>query len=230
MDLTIRLRPGWITSGDPGSGDFQVNTLRSLLVATRNEGKLKELRQLLSDFRLDLYGLADFPGVIEVTETGQSFIENASLKAAGYAKQTGLLTLADDSGLEVDALGGAPGVFSARYAGEGASDAERRAQLLSALSIIPAPGRTARFVSAIAISNGEGQILNISVGKCDGRIDFEPCGSRGFGYDPVFTPIGYDKTFAQLEPAIKNQISHRARALLSARKFLRTLTIPSSAR
>jgi XTP/dITP diphosphohydrolase len=207
-----------------------VNTPRSLLVATRNDGKLEELRQLLGEFPLDLYGLADFPGVIAVPETGDSFIENASLKAAGYAKQTGLLTLADDSGLEVHALDGAPGVFSARYAGEGASDAERTTKLLSELSTFPAPKRTARFVSAIAIANGEGQILNTSVGTCDGHIDFAPRGSRGFGYDPVFIPIESDKTFAELEPGIKNQISHRARALLSAREVLRTLTIPSSAR
>ncbi len=206
-----------------------MNPLRSLLVATRNEGKLEDLRKLLGDFPLDLHGLADFPGVIAVPETGESFTENASLKAVGYAKQTGLLTLADDSGLEVDALGGAPGVFSARYAGEGSSDAERTTKLLSALSIIPAPKRTARFVSAIVIANGEGEILNISGGKCDGHIDSGPRGSGGFGYDPVFIPIGYDKTFAELEPEIKNQISHRARALLSAREFLRTLTIPSSA-
>jgi XTP/dITP diphosphohydrolase len=207
-----------------------VNTRRSLLVGTQNEGKLKELRQLLGDFPLDLHGLSDFPSVIEIAETGESFIENASLKAAGYSRQTGLLTLADDSGLEVDALGGAPGVLSARYGGEGASDAERTAKLLSALSIIPPPKRTARFVSAIAIANGEGHILNISVGKCDGHIDLAPRGSGGFGYDPVFVPIGYNQTFAEMEAAIKNQISHRARALLSAREFLRTLTIPSSAR
>jgi XTP/dITP diphosphohydrolase len=207
-----------------------VNTPRSLLVATRNKGKLEELRQLLGDFPLDLYGLADFPGVITVPETGDSFIENASLKAAGYAKQTGLLTLADDSGLEVHALGGAPGVLSARYAGEGASDVERTTKLLEELSLIPAPKRTAQFASAVAIANSEGQILNISVGKCDGHIDFAPRGSEGFGYDPVFIPIGYEQTFAELKPAIKNQISHRARALLSAREFLRTLTIPSSAR
>src|SRR5450759_4851646 len=103
MDVSIRLRPGWITTGDFGSGDFQVNTPRSLLVATRNDGKLEELRQLLGDVPLDLHGLADFPCVVAVSETGDSFIENASLKAAGYAKQTGLLTLADDSGLEVHA-------------------------------------------------------------------------------------------------------------------------------
>jgi XTP/dITP diphosphohydrolase len=207
-----------------------VNTSRSLLVATRNEGKLKELRQLLSDLPLDLRGLADFPLAAVVPETGESFVENASLKAAGYAKQTGLMTLADDSGLEVDALAGAPGVFSARYAGESASDTERTTKLLNALSTVPTPKRTACFVSAIAIANGEGQVLNISIGKCDGYIDRAPRGSGGFGYDPVFIPRGHNKTFAELEPEIKNRISHRALAWLNAREFLRTLTIPYSAR
>ncbi len=207
-----------------------MNAPQPLLVATRNNGKLQELQQLLAALPLDLRGLADFPGVIEIAETGETFIENASLKAAGYAKQTGLLTMADDSGLEVDALEGAPGVFSARYAGEGGSDADRTTKLLGALSIILLPSRTAQFVSAIAIANGEGQILNVSVGKCDGHIAFAPRGSRGFGYDPVFIPNGHQKTFAELEPAIKNQISHRARALLSAREFFLTLTIPSTGR
>lgn len=205
-------------------------TAQYLLVATQNTGKLKELRQLLGDLSVELYGLIDFPDVREVPETGGSFVENASLKAAGYATQTGLLTLADDSGLEVDALGGAPGIFSARYGGEGASDADRTARLLSELSLIRAAARSARFVSAVAIANGKGQILNVSVGTCDGQIDFAARGSGGFGYDPVFIPSGYDKSFAELKPVIKNQISHRARALSGTREFLRTLTIPSSAR
>ena len=203
-------------------------TAQSLLVATRNLGKLEELRQLLGDLPLELYGLTDFPDVQTVSENGESFIENASLKAAGYATQTGLLTLADDSGLEVDALGGAPGILSARYAGEGASDAARTTRLLAELTIVPAAKRSARFVSAVAIANSEGQILNVSVGTCDGQIDFAPRGSGGFGYDPVFIPLGYHKTFAELKPEIKNQISHRARALLGACEFLRTLTIRSS--
>jgi XTP/dITP diphosphohydrolase len=201
-----------------------------LLVATQNNGKLEELRQLLADLPLELCGLTDFREVTEVPETGESFIENASLKAAGYAKQTGQLTLADDSGLEVDALGGAPGIFSARYGGAGASDADRTTRLLAELSMIPAAARSARFVSAIAIANNKGQILNVSVGTCDGQIDFAARGSGGFGYDPVFIPSGYDKTFAELEFAIKNQVSHRARALSGTREFLRSLTIPSSAR
>jgi len=207
-----------------------VITPQYLLVATQNTGKLKELRQLLGDLSVELYGLIDFPDVREVPETGGSFVEIASLKAAGYATQTGLLTLADDSGLEVDALGGAPGIFSARYGGEGASDAARTARLLSELSLIRAAARSARFVSAVAIANGKGQILNVSVGTCDGQIDFAARGSGGFGYDPVFIPSGYDKSFAELKPVIKNQISHRARALSGTREFLRTLTIPSSPR
>lgn len=201
--------------------------MTTILLATQNEGKLKELRELLSDLSLDLLSLANFPDIEAVPETGESFTENASLKAVGYALQTGLLTFADDSGLEVDALGGAPGIFSARYAGEDATDADRTNRLLEELSDTPAGKRSARFVSAVAIASGKGQVLNVSLGVCEGRIDFVPSGSRGFGYDPVFIPNGYDKSFGELESATKNQISHRARALSDAREFLLTLTIPS---
>ena len=205
-----------------------MNALQPLLVATRNLGKFEELRQLLADLPFDLCGLDRYPAVIAVPESGESFIENASLKAVGYATQTRLLTLADDSGLEVDALGGGPGVFSARYAGEQASDVERTTKLLAELSSIAS--RTARFVSAIAIASSEGQILNMSVGTCDGHIGFAPRGSGGFGYDPIFIPIGYEQTFAELKSEVKNQISHRARALLGAREFLRSLTMASGDR
>lgn len=201
----------------------------SLLVGTRNKGKLKELHELLLDLPIDLRSLDDFPGVVDIAETGATFTENATLKAIGYAAETHLVAIADDSGLEVEALGGSPGVFSARYAGEGASDSERITKLLAALSDIPTPQRAARFVSAIVIANAEGQILNVSIGKCEGRLSFEPRGSEGFGYDPVFIPNGYERTFAELPPEIKNQISHRGIALLSARDFLRTLTAPSRA-
>lgn len=207
-----------------------MNDLQPLLLATRNLGKLEELRQLLRDLPFDLYGLERFPGVEGVPETGESFIENASLKAVGYATQTRLLTLADDSGLEVDALGGSPGVFSARYAGEQASDIERTTKLLAELSRMDSLKRTARFLSAAAIASSEGEILNVSVGTCDGHIGFTPRGYLGFGYDPIFIPIGYEQTFAELKPEIKNQISHRARALVGAREFLRSLTIASSDR
>jgi XTP/dITP diphosphohydrolase len=200
----------------------------TLLLATQNEGKLKELSDLLANLPLDLFSLADFPNIEAVPETGESFTENASLKAVGYALQTEMLTLADDSGLEVDALGGAPGIFSARYAGEDATDADRTNRLLEELSDTPAGKRSARFVSAVAIASGKGQVLNVSLGVCEGRIDFVPSGLRGFGYDPVFIPHGYDKSFGELESATKDQISHRARALSDAREFLLTLTIPSS--
>lgn len=229
MDLAIRFRAGWLSPSDARSGDLQVNAPQPLLVATRNFGKLEELRQLLGDLPFDLYGLERFPGVEGIRETGESFLENASLKAVGYATQTRLLTLADDSGLEVDALGGGPGVFSARYADEQASDVERATKLLAELCSVAPPKRSARFVSAVAIASSEGQILNVSVGTCDGHIGFAPRGSVGFGYDPIFIPIGYEQTFAELKPEIKNQISHRARALLTAREFLRTLTIGSGA-
>jgi XTP/dITP diphosphohydrolase len=202
-----------------------VRVPRSLLVATLNEDKLRELWQLLDDLPFELNGLASFPEVEPVAETGQSFIENASLKAVGYSAETHLLTLADDSGLEVDELDGAPGIFSARYAGEGATDSQRTARLLAELRDVPATRRTARFVSAIAIANADGRVLNSSVGICEGHIASVPRGVKGFGYDPVFIPNGFDLTFGELDAAIKNRISHRARALSLAREFLLTLTI-----
>lgn len=207
-----------------------MKTRRSLLVATRNEGKLRELRQLLTDLPFVLFGLDDFPAIEPVSETGSTFVENASLKASGYARQAGILTMADDSGLEVDALGGNPGVLSARYAGEAASDGARVVKLLAQLSNIELSKRTARFVSAIAIAGSDGLILNVSLGICEGQIALAPRGTLGFGYDPVFIPRTYNSTFAELEPEIKNQISHRARALQGARDYLQALTGASGPR
>ena len=207
-----------------------MKTPQSLLIATWNIGKLKELKELLSDLPFELYGLDSLRGVLEVQETGETFVENASLKAVGYATQARLLTLADDSGLAVDALRGGPGVFSARYAGQGASEAERTNKLLLELSNLKEPERSARFVSAVAIADSEGEILNVSLGSCEGHLAFAPRGFEGFGYDPIFIPVGYEQTFAELKPEIKNRISHRARAFRGAREFLRTLTAASSAR
>jgi XTP/dITP diphosphohydrolase len=202
--------------------------MRKLLVATHNRGKLAEIKELAQNMGITLVDLTDFPQIKPIDESGKTFIENASLKAAGYAKATNLLTLADDSGLMVDALDGAPGVHSARYAGEGASDAERTKKLLIALADAPEAERTAKFVSAIAIANQSGSIIHISVGECLGRIAFTPAGEHGFGYDPVFIPDGFSLTFGQLDSAIKNRISHRARALSQATTFLRALTASSS--
>ena len=201
-----------------------------LLVATRNKGKLQELRQLLADFPLRLLGLDNFPTIQTVPETGLTFVENASLKASGYATQGHILTLADDSGLEVDALGGAPGVLSARYAGEAASDAVRTDKLLAELSGLAAGNRSARFVCAIAIASSEGSILSVSQGTCEGHIDLAPHGDHGFGYDPVFIPTGYTSTFAELARSVKNRISHRARALEGALDYLSALTGASGGR
>lgn len=196
---------------------------RQLLLATHNKGKLRELRRILEKLAFDLKGLEDFPAVQLVPETGKTFAENASLKAVGYARQARILTLADDSGLEVDALSGEPGVFSARYAGD-AYDAERTAKLLGELSHVPEEARTAQFVSAIAIANENSDVIHLSQGVCRGRISRSPRGTCGFGYDPVFIPDEFNQTFAELAPEIKNQISHRARALAQTYVFLRSLT------
>src|ERR1041385_2268186 len=195
--------------------------MRKLLVATHNRGKLAEIKELMQKSPFTLLDLADFPQISPIEESGETFVENASLKAAGYANATSVLTLADDSGLMVDALGGAPGIHSARYAGENASDRQRTEKLLNALIEVPETERIAKFVSAVAIANSRGRIINISVGECMGRIAFQPAGQRGFGYDPVFIPEGYSETFGQLDSAIKNRISHRARALSMALGFLR---------
>jgi XTP/dITP diphosphohydrolase len=176
-----------------------------------------------------LFDLRHFPAIEPIAETGTTFVENASLKAIGYAAQTGLLTLADDSGLEVDALEGAPGVRSARYTGESASDGERIEALLAALASVDESKRSARFISAVVIADSHREILNVSVGKCEGRIALAARGAGGFGYDPVFIPSGGDLTFAELKTEIKNQISHRARALAATRAYLLGLTAASGA-
>ena len=199
----------------------------ALLVATHNNGKLLELRGLLHALGFDLYSLNAFACIAQVQESGETFIENACLKATSYAQQTGMTALADDSGLEVNALMGKPGVHSARYAGEGASDLDRTMKLLSALSNVGPSERGARFVSAVAVASSSGVILNVSIGTCEGRIAEAPRGSRGFGYDPIFIPDGYNQTFGELPASVKNSISHRARALRQTLDFLRSLTMAS---
>ena len=191
-----------------------------LLIATGNKGKVAELRSLLAGLPLRLRDLAEFPSAREVEETGQTFADNASLKAQGYAAQIGLWTLADDSGLEVDALGGAPGVFSARYGGEGLTDAGRVERLLTELSRVAARDRRARFVCVIAIADPHGHVMNLWTGTCEGQIIHAPRGTHGFGYDPIFLPDGFEQTFGELPAEIKHDISHRARALKAARSFL----------
>lgn len=193
---------------------------RQLLLGTRNPGKVKEIMTILESSGWLFSSLRDFAEVGPAAEHGATYVENAIAKAQFYAAATGLLALADDSGLEVAALGGAPGVYSARYAGDGASDADRRALLLSELAEVDLADRRARFVAAVAIARPDGAVLNISEGICEGTIIFEPRGTGGFGYDPLFVPDGYDQTFAELSDQVKNRISHRARALMQTRDSL----------
>jgi XTP/dITP diphosphohydrolase len=196
-------------------------SMPELLLATGNQGKLKEFQSLLNTLHVELRTLREFPAAAEVEETGATFAENAVLKASSYALQTGLVTLADDSGLAVDALNGAPGVFSARYGGEGLTDGARTELLLKELAKCSAPERSARFICVIAIADKQGRILNLSTGKCEGEIAFSPRGTGGFGYDPVFIPQGFHQTFGELPPEIKESISHRSQALREALRFLK---------
>ncbi len=194
--------------------------MRSLLLGTRNPGKVIEITSILADSGWSFSSLKDFPGVGEAEENFVTFAENAIAKAKFYASATGLCALADDSGLEVVALNGAPGVFSARYAGANASDADRRLMLLSELTKTGSNNRRARFVAVVAIATPDGTVLNLSEGICDGSITFEPRGTGGFGYDPLFIPDGHNQTFAELPDTVKNLISHRARALMGTKDFL----------
>jgi len=194
--------------------------MRSLLLGTRNPGKVIEIKSILADSGWSFTSLQDFPDVGEAEENFSTFAENAMAKAQFYASATGLCALADDSGLEVAALGGAPGVFSARYAGENATDADRRSLLLSELTKTGDAVRHARFVAVVAIAHPNGEVLNVSEGICDGTITFAPRGTNGFGYDPLFIPDGYSETFAELPDTTKNLISHRARALFNTKAFL----------
>jgi XTP/dITP diphosphohydrolase len=191
----------------------------SLLLATNNRGKVREYRRLLRGIPYEMVTPADEGIVMVVAETGGSFEENARLKAAALARESGLLSLADDSGLEVDALGGGPGSRSHRFAGEGASDADRINLLLMRLKDIPEKGRTAQFRCVIAIATPKGKVELFS-GTCRGIITNEPRGTHGFGYDPVFYVPELGKTMAELTLAEKNKVSHRARAAAKARKWL----------
>ncbi len=191
---------------------------RTLLVATHNPGKVREYRELLAGLPVEVTYL-DAEGItLEVEETGQTFAENAVLKATVYARYSGLWTWADDSGLEVDALGGAPGVYSARYGGPGASDADRYRRLLDALAGVPWAQRTARFRCVVALATPDN--IRTADGACEGLIAFGPAGSNGFGYDPVFYLPGRGVTMAQLPAEVKHQVSHRGLAARAAEKLL----------
>ena len=189
-----------------------------LVLATRNQGKVRELTEMLrveenTEQQIEVISLESYPDAPEVVEDGKTYMENAAKKASVIAEYTSHLTLADDAGLEVDALNGAPGINSKRWAGEDATDAIRIAKLLQALEGVS--DRRARFVAAIAVVHPD-SAPEIVFGVCEGHIRHAPIGESGFGYDPVFVPDGYNQTFAELGENIKNQISHRAKALEQA--------------
>jgi XTP/dITP diphosphohydrolase len=197
-----------------------------LLLATNNKGKAREYQSLLEGVPFALVTPAQVGIDAEVEETGTTFEANARLKAITLARESGLLTLADDSGLEVEALGGEPGTLSARFAGENASDSDRVNYLLAKMQGVPEGKRQARFRCVIAIANPEGYV-ELCSGQCDGIIALAPKGNRGFGYDPIFYLPELGKTMAELPLETKNKISHRGRAAEKAREVLMRWTSAS---
>ncbi len=208
--------------------------LLELLIATRNPGKLTELNEVFATLPLRLLFLNDFQNISNIAEVGHTYQENATLKAVGYSEQTGLAALADDSGLEVDALGGRPGVLSARFGGSNLSDVERTRALLSALLEVGPTKRTARFVCCMVLygslpreraRTSQPEIVAVSRGVCEGVLAMEPSGMGGFGFDPIFIPSGYNVPFAALDPTIKKKVSHRAQAAKFMQQDLKHLLV-----
>ena len=192
-----------------------------LLLATKNKGKIAELRSLLAELPYEIEGLDSFDDSFEIDETGSTFAENARLKAIGYARHFGMYAIADDSGLEVAVLDGRPGVHSARYGGESSNYMEKINMLLDEIEAADRSDRSARFVSHIAFASSEGRILFEAEGICNGTIAYEPKGTNGFGYDPIFVPHGYQNSFGELSDEVKQNISHRARATAKIMRYLR---------
>jgi len=189
-----------------------------ILLATKNPNKVKEMNRIFSDTDIVFAGIDTLKETPEVTEDGSTYQENAFKKAKIYSEFSSMPTLAEDSGLEVDYLGGAPGIFAARFSGENATQEENNRKLLESLKGIPFEKRTARFVSLLClILDNESYFFE---GEVRGHISESPKGDSGFGYDPVFVPDGYDKTFAELGSDLKNEISHRARAMKRLKEFL----------
>ena len=183
-----------------------------IVLATNNKGIVREMRQLFASLPLEVRSLADFSDIVDVEETGSTFRENAELKARVFAKQTGQFCLADDSGLEIEALGGEPGIRSARFAGSSTSYEIKNAMLLEMIELTGDDLRRARFVCAMALADSDGRVVHTVEGVCMGTIADAPRGPNGFGYDPIFVPDGYDMTFGELNDDVKQRISHRARA------------------
>ncbi len=196
--------------------------MQKLLIATTNAGKIKEFESLFQGLRVELVSLKSIPDVKEVPETGDTFAANALLKAQGYAAQSKLMTLAEDSGLCCDALEGAPGVYSARFAGEGKGDTANNLKLLELLENLPVNCRGAHYESHIAIVSPEGELIGACSGRVGGVIATKPAGDQGFGYDPLFFYPTFQKTFAEVPLSEKNKVSHRYHAMQKAKQVLST--------
>jgi XTP/dITP diphosphohydrolase len=194
-----------------------------LVLGTANRKKGRELAELVEPLGLKLLTLADFPQALDVEEHGDTFAANAALKATLQARHLGQWVLADDSGLAVDALGGAPGIYSARFAGPGATDEDNNRHLLERLAGVPLEQRTAHYVCHVTLADPTGEIRAEAEDTCHGRILVEPLGTAGFGYDPLFEIIEYHRTFGELSPLVKTCLSHRARAMRRLRPSLATL-------
>ncbi|MGZ3568964.1 MAG: XTP/dITP diphosphatase [Thermodesulfobacteriota bacterium] len=192
-----------------------------MIVATRNRGKTREIREALKGLGIRIRSLNDFSNVPEIEENGKTFVDNALKKARYYTKYFGKVTLADDSGLEVDFLKGLPGIYSARYAGEKASSQENNEKLLREMEGVPISKRGARFKCVIAVVSPDGREI-LAEGVCKGRIGFGEKGRKGFGYDPLFVLPNYGKTMAELSLKEKNKISHRGKALRKIRKMIQS--------
>jgi XTP/dITP diphosphohydrolase len=204
-------------------GRDKIRIRPEVIVATQNRGKVREIKKVIKGLGFRILSLNDFPGVPQIEEDGENFLANALKKARFYSKYFGRLALADDSGLEVDVLRGRPGIYSARYAGEGASTQENNRKLLKEMEAIPLPKRGARFKCVLAIVSPEGKEIVVE-GSCRGRIGFKEVGKKGFGYDPLFVVPSYGKTMAQLTLEEKNRISHRGKALRKLRRIIKGLT------
>ena len=199
---------------------------QSVLIATQNAGKVREFRRLLEHLPAKFVGLDELPSVDAPEEDGATFLDNAKIKARYYSHHFGEIALADDSGLVVDALDGAPGVHSARYGGDGLSDEDRTNLVLRRMASVPHVDRTARFVCAIVVCGPDmGDGFLHAEGTVEGRIAFEPRGSNGFGYDPVFIPDGEDRTTAEMSSAEKDRLSHRGDAIRAIAPVLEELLI-----
>ena len=185
---------------------------KTLVLATGNAGKVRELKELFQQVPFELKSLGDFGDIVDVDETGSTFRENAELKASGFAVQTLHLSLADDSGLEVEALGNAPGVYSARFAGADSGFDEKISRLLLLLDATNDAARRARFVCVMSLADADGRVVYTAEGACPGSIAQAPRGDNGFGYDPIFIPDGFEETFGELPDHVKKKISHRAKA------------------